>query len=501
MARQKLDKTNLGYLDISYQYKLVKYFIEDSSFFENIVSIVDPNAFTEPSLRNFVGIIKDKYLTNNVVPSYEMIGIIVKSKAKTSIDIEECDALIHKLKFETSYEGNIEVKDIAIRFFKQQNMIKVANKILDIAGKGDIDRYEECQRLFDDAANAGQEEDFGFSIFDLKDKALSNDYTVSIPTGIKQLDDHVGGGLDKGKLGLLIAPAGFGKTSFTTAINAYAATYRCDINNNQGFKVLQIYFEDDDVDITRKHFARITQTEARFMKRLDIVDRNEIEEKLMSHPDKEMIGENLRLKHFRSGTKSASDIEIFIKKLINRGFKPDLVTIDYFECVLPERGGHSTDTQWVKEGVTMRKFENMAKDLNCAIWIATQGNKDSINSPEIVRMDQAGGSIMKVQVAQFIISIARALEDIDRNKAVISILKNRSGKSGKKFNNVKFNNGTCTISCDEIEEFDDELTWQEEMDKRHEKDINNKTRTIVQNLRTQNNADFRVEGNLVGYTK
>ena len=149
----------------------------------------------------------------------------------------------------------------------------------------------------------------------------------------------------------------------------------------------------------------------------------------------------------------------------------------------------------------MRKFENMAKDLNCAIWIATQGNKDSINSPEIVRMDQAGGSIMKVQVAQFIISIARALEDIDRNKAVISILKNRSGKSGKKFNNVKFNNGTCTISCDEIEEFDDELTWQEEMDKRHEKDINNKTRTIVQNLRTQNNADFRVEGNLVGYTK
>lgn len=506
MARQKLDKTNLGYLDISYQYKLVKYFIEDSSFFENIVSIVDPNAFTEPSLRNFVGIIKDKYLTNNVVPSYEMIGIIVKSKAKTSIDIEECDALIHKLKFETSYEGNIEVKDIAVRFFKQQNMIKVANKILDIAGKGDIDRYEECQRLFDDAANAGQEEDFGFSIFDLKDKALSNDYTVSIPTGIKQLDEHVGGGLDKGKLGLLIAPAGFGKTSFTTAINAYAATYRCDMNNNQGYKVLQIYFEDDDVDITRKHFARMTQTEARFMKRLDIVDKNEIEEKLMSHPDKEMIGENLRLKHFRSGTKSASDIEIFIKKLINRGFKPDLVTIDYFECVLPERGGHSTDTQWVKEGVTMRKFENMAKDLNCAIWIATQGNKDSINSPEIVRMDQAGGSIMKVQVAQFIISIARALEDIDRNKAVISILKNRSGKSGKKFNNVKFNNGTCTISCDEIEEFDDELTWQEEMDKRHEKDINNKTRTIVQNLRindsrNQNNADFRVEGNLVGYTK
>lgn len=504
MGRQKLDKTNLGYLDISYQYKLVKYFIEDSSFFENIVSIVDPNAFTEPALRNFVGIIKDKYVTNSVVPSYEMISIIVKSKAKTTIDIEECDALIHKLKFETSYEGNIEVKDIAVKFFKQQNMIKVANKILDIAGKGDIDRYEECQQLFDDAANAGQEEDFGFSIFDLKEKALSNDYTVSIPTGIKQLDDHVGGGLDKGKLGLLIAPAGFGKTSFTTAINAYAATYKCDMNNHEGYKVLQIYFEDDDVDITRKHFARITQTEARFMKRLDIANRDEIEHKLMTHPDKDMIGENLRLKHFRSGTKTASDIEVFIKKLINRGFKPDLVTIDYFECIAPEKGGHSTDTQWVKEGVTMRKFENMAKDLNCAIWIATQGNKDSINSPDVVRMDQAGGSIMKVQVAQFIISIARALEDIDRNKAVISILKNRSGKSGKIFNNVKFNNGTCTISCDEVEEFDDGLAWKEESTKRHETDKINKSRDLMQQIRNEENNEFsipnnKVEGNFTGY--
>ena len=68
------------------------------------------------------------------------------------------------------------------------------------------------------------------------------------------------------------------------------------------------------------------------MKRLDIANRDEIENKLMSHPDKDMIAENLRLKHFRSGTKTASDIEVFIKKLINRGFKPDLITIDYFEC-------------------------------------------------------------------------------------------------------------------------------------------------------------------------
>ena len=504
MAKQQIDKNNFGYIGIEFQYKLAKYFIEESRFFEDIVSIVDPNAFTDPVLRKFVGVLKDKYSTNNIVPSYEMMGIILKTNAKTPTDIEEATELINKLKFEVSYEGVTEVKDTAIKFFKQQNLVKVANKIIDIATTGDLERYDECQKLLDDAAMAGQEDDFGFSIYDLLEKALSNDYTVSIPTGIRQLDEHVGGGLDKGKLGLLIAPAGFGKTSFTTAIDAYAATYKCDINNHQGFKVLQIYFEDDDVDITRKHLARITQTEARFMKRLDIANRDEIYNQLMNHEDREMIAQNLKLKHFRSGTKSATDIEVFIKKLINKGFKPDLVTIDYFECVAPEKGGHSTDSQWTKEGVTMRKFENMAKDLNCAIWIATQGNKDSINSPEVVRMDQAGGSIMKVQVAQFILSIARALDDIDRNKAVISILKNRSGKSGKIFNNVIFNNGTCTISCDEIEEYDDTLTWTEDAKKISEqyqvnllRDLKNKSKNTSSNYvgvinQSNSNNEFNI---------
>ena len=273
---------------------------------------------------------------------------------------------------------------------------------------------------------AGHEDDFGYDIYQLQDKALANDYTVSIPTGIDMLDETLGGGLDKGKLGLLIAPAGFGKTSFTTAIDSYAATHKCDMNNHMGYKVLQIYFEDDDVDITRKHYSRITQTEARFMKRLDKPERDEITELLNNHPDKELLRQNLRLKHFKTGTKSASDIEIFVKRLINSGFKPDLISIDYFECLAPEKGGYSTDTEWTREGVTMRKLENMAKDLDCAIWVPTQGTKDSMNSPEVVRMDQASGSAKKVHVAQLILSIARAIDDIDKSRAVIGILKNRS---------------------------------------------------------------------------
>ena len=210
----KIDKSNFGYLDIEFQYKLVKIFVEEPKFFEDIASIVEQNAFSDQLLRTFVGNIKDYYASEGVVPSYGVLSIILRSKSKTSTEIEEWDSLIKKLKLETSYEGYNLVKDTALKFFKQQNLIRVANKILEIAGKGDIDRYEECQKMLDEAVMAGQEDDFGYNIYELMDKALSNDYTVSIPTGIDKLDEVLGGGLDKGKLGLLIAPAGFGKTSF-----------------------------------------------------------------------------------------------------------------------------------------------------------------------------------------------------------------------------------------------------------------------------------------------
>jgi hypothetical protein len=140
----------------------------------------------------------------------------------------------------------------------------------------------------------------------------------------------------------------------------------------------------------------------------------------------------------------------------------------------------------------------MAHEFNCAIWVPTQGTKDSMNSPEVIRMDQASGSAKKVHVAQVIISIARAIDDIDRSKAVVSILKNRSGRSGKIFNNVYFDNGTCTINCTEVQEFSDSLAWEDES-KKIQEDVKIKlTRDIVKNQTNTQISKPVIEGNYIG---
>ena len=468
-----IDKSTLGYLDVDFQYKLAKCFIEEPHFFGEISTIVDQNAFTDSLLRTFVGTLKDYYYKESVVPSYETMGTALKSRAKTTNELQEWTDLIDKLHFKTSLEGYTLVKDTAIKFFKQQNLIKVANKILEIAGKGDIDRYDECQKLLDDASLAGQEDEFGFSPYDLEDKALSQEFKVPIPTGISKLDEALNGGLEKRKIGIIIGSAGFGKSTFSTCIASYAATYRCDLNNHEGYKVLQIYFEDDDVDIARKHFSKITGVEARNLTK-NQAQIAEIRQTLDNYPDKELIKKNLKLKPFLAHTKSATDIGIFIKRLINTGWKPDLVIIDYFECLLAEKSGYSTDSEWKRQGDTIRKIENLAKELDIAIWVPTQGNKDSITSPDVVTMNQAGGSIIKVQAAHVVISIARSLEDIDNSRATLAVLKNRSGKSGTVFHNIRFDNGTSTISCDEVEEFDNsEKKWTVEAERLKEQNYKN----------------------------
>ena len=415
------NKKDLGFLGEKFQYRLAHEFMENHTFFEDLCSIVDQNMFT--------------------VPSYDMMEIELRDISHSDKEIETYLAIIEKIRNTTS-EGVDRIREKAEKFFRQQNIVKTANEILRIAGNGDTDKYDACVGLLNDAMTQGLHNDFGEKPFDHINETLSDDYRIPIPTGIGKIDETLEGGLGKGELGVIIGPSGFGKSSMTTAMASHAA---CN-----GWKVLQIVFEDRIKQIQRKHLGRITGVEAKDLSKPDNIDL--VKAAIENFPDKDKLNENLRIVKFPSGEKTARDIKRFIVKLTNSGFKPDLVIVDYFECLAHE-SSRDTSNEFEKEGKTMRIFEAMVGELNIAMWIPSQGTKDSINL-ELVTMDKIGGSVKKAQIAHIILSIARTVDDIANNKATIAILKNRAGKSGKVFNNVEFNNGTCRISTDNVSELD-----------------------------------------------
>ena len=450
-----INKTTLGFLGTDYQYKLVSSFVNDPSFFVDLSAIIDQNMFTEQYLKKIVGIMKDYYNKRGTVPRYDIILLKMQEDARTEDDVQYCTETIDKLKSQTT-EGIDEIEDMAEKFFKQQNWVRVANEIKRIAGDGDISKYDDCQRLMEEAMSVGRKYEVGESPWENIDAKMSQENVVPITTGITKLDKTLGGGLYKGDVGLLIAGLGFGKTSMTTSMAHAAATCKCYNNDYKGFKVLHIVFEDTVRQISRKYFSKVTQVETRLLNQ-DEETARAVTASLKDYEDAEMMLNNIKIIRLATGEVTATEIKEKIKRKINEGFRPDLVIIDYFDCLAPEKGTGSL-SKWEQEGKTMRKLENMAKDMDIAIWVPTQGNRDSISS-ELITADKMGGSMMKAHAAQVIVSIARSLDDTKNQKATLAILKNRSGMAGEVFNGIKFNNGTCTISCDDVIDFDSALSY------------------------------------------
>ncbi len=235
------------------------------------------------------------------------------------------------------------------------------------------------------------------------------------------------GGLAKTELAVVIAPTGSGKTTLLTKIANTAVT--------DGNKVLQIIFEDLPKIIQRKHLSCWSGYE---LNSLSLHEEELIE--LCNEKIANGKGE-LKIKKFSSFGTTIPTIKKYINKLIAKGFKPDLILLDYIDCVTPSKT--HTDNN-VGEGVTMREFETMLSDLDLAGWTAVQSNRQGL-SADVVETNQIGGSIKKAQIGHFILSIAKPLDQRLEGTATIAILKSRFGNDGMIFKDILFDNKRMKI--------------------------------------------------------
>lgn len=449
--KTKLNRIDLGFLGEDYQKKLVKALIEDQQYFAEIYPIIDQNKFTEDGLRRIVGYMKDRYASVEVVPTYSDLKVIIKSKITDEITIEKMLSILLEL-YNMDNESIDIIKDTCSNFFKQQNLIKTLKEVDDIVRTGDFNRYTEIVDKIQKSIEVNDKKEIGKTLFENIENDLSEEYRIAIPTGADKLDEALYGGLAKGQLGIIIAPMGTGKTSATTGFAANAAIHKCRENNYKGWKVLHVFFEDREVDIRRKYYGFVTEIDAMDLSRPDI--RPLVLKKLSEDTEiKQMLKDNIRYIRMDSLENSASDIERLIKREIAVGFKPDLVIIDYFECLAPEKIQYSSkSSEWDKEGITIRKLEKMTNKYDIGIWIPVQGNRESIGL-EKVGLAQGGGSIKKTQAAHIVLTFAQTDDQKPNGKMNIFLAKLRSGKIIKnQFYNVGFNNGTCRFDMSNIDE-------------------------------------------------
>ena len=424
-----MEERNFGYLGFSFQQSLLKAIIEDRKYGETIIEVLETKFFDNNSFRYIIENVKELYSSYGKIPNYETViqKIISESGNKDNNRIH-----IDTLEQIKNDENDVNfVKDRALNFCKQQNLKKELKSVNHIIDNGNFEDYHKIEQIIQKALQVGTDDNDVVDVFFDIDSALEKDFRLPIPTGIVGIDNLLKGGLGRGELGIILAPTGTGKTTILTKF----ANTAFNLDRN----VLQIFFEDNRDNIRRKHFTIWTNVEPDDQPEY----AEEVKEKVLEAQARSKG--ILRMIKMSSDDATISKIKSKIRKLISEGFKPDMLVLDYVDCVSSDK---SIDgEEWKGEGSVMRSLESMTTEFDMAIWTATQGSRDSISS-EIVTSDQMGGSIKKAQIAHVIISIAKTLEQKEHNLATLSLLKSRIGQDGIVFQNCKFDNKMLIIDTD-----------------------------------------------------
>ena len=418
---------NFGNLGFSFQQSLIKSIIENKKYGETIIDVLESRYFDNTSFKFIMENVKELFKTYNTIPNYDTVAqkLMAEGGNDSTKHVDTLES-IKQLEVNTEY-----IQDTALNFCKQQNLKKKLKDVHNIIDNGEFESYNKIEEIIQKALQIGLMNDDGTDVFEDIDLALEKDNRLPIATGIVGIDNLLEGGLGRGELGIVLAPTGTGKTTLLTkmANTAY----------NQGYNVLQVFFEDNPGNIKRKHYTIWSGVAPKDQ------PENAEEVKIKVKEAEVQSKGGIKLLKLASDNVTISEIKNKVRKLISDGFKIDLLLIDYVDCISPERSVNGEE--WKGEGSIMRSLESMTGEFDIAIWTATQGNRESISS-EVVNSDQMGGSIKKAQIAHVIVSIAKTLEQKENNLATLTLLKSRIGRDGVIFQNCKFNNEYLVIDTD-----------------------------------------------------
>jgi len=433
MAKKKESDANFKYLGQEFQVRLLAHILTDHNFANSILDILNPNYFDNEYLKIIASKIIRTWEEHEYIPDYEMVSIALNDDIKNEQTKEMCKITFGEIR-EAPLIGENDIKKRALNFCKQQALKGTIDKIQKIIDAGESDRYDECEEMMRKALELGDNKDDSVDVFNAIDDVLADDFRKPIPTGINGLDTNMDGGLAPSELGVILAPFGVGKTTMVTKI----ANTAKDLGKN----VLQIFFEDMPKVIQRKHLTCwYNSVNPNEMITLNELKDHKEEVKKIASEKKAMPGV-IKLKKFPSDGTTIPKIRQYIRKLIAQGFRPDIILLDYIDCI--QSSNKKSEDQYVSEGNIMRQFETMIAEFNVVGWTCIQGNRSSLNA-STVDSSMIGGSIKRGQIGHFIVSVGKTLQQKETGKATVAILKSRFGKDGLIFEDCVFDNARIII--------------------------------------------------------
>lgn len=192
---------------MDFQCKCISGLLSDRTFIERLSDIVDPSSFESEAHQWIVKETVKYFLEYKDLPSLNVFKVRLEHVDNELFRKSIVDQL--KLVFLKISDSDVKfVKEQFLEFCKNQ---KIKNALIDSVEHMKVGDYERIKKSFDEALKAGMERNIGHDYINDIEKRMSVMARESIKTNWKEVDTLLDGGLAKGELGIIVAPAGIGK--------------------------------------------------------------------------------------------------------------------------------------------------------------------------------------------------------------------------------------------------------------------------------------------------
>ncbi len=412
---------NLADYGHSFQSKVIATLLSDKPFLQQASDIIEPYYFESQANSWLVEKIINYYNSYKNPPTSEVLKSevlsIEDSVLKSSVVKTLKDIKIHKNSTDLEY-----IKTTVLQFCKNQKMKGAILDSVDLLKSGN---FELIKKKIDTAMKSGADKDIGHEYkIDIAARYAEGSREC-ISTGWNVIDDVMNGGLAGGELGIIVAPAGIGKSWALVSIAANAV--------KQGKTVIYYTLELNQYYVARRFDA--------FYTKIPFQNLNEehAQEKIKENVDN-LKGE-LILKYYPTKTASVTTISSHIDKCISQGKKPDLIVLDYADLIKPSKAGDKR----LELNDIYEDLRGLSGLYNIPCWSASQANRSALED-DVIEGGKVSESYNKLMIADFVMSLSRKVNDKIGGTGRFHTIKNRFGPDGMTFpSKINTMNGSIEI--------------------------------------------------------
>ena len=386
----------------AFQVKVITSLLTDKSFLQQIADIIDPKYFESDANNWIVQTILDYQKEYKSSPTLEVMKVKLEKVEHDVLKEQIVGHLKDAWKY-TESEDLAYIKDQALDFCKNQEIKKAILSSVELLKNGD---YDGIKSTVDNALKAGADKDIGHEYM----SSIEERYTDAVrhvqSTPWEVINELTDGGLGKGELGVMVAPAGIGKSWALMNIGADAV--------KKGKTVLHYTLELNEAYVGLRYDSVMTGIANQNLKHY----QDDIKEQLSK------IKGELIIKYYPTKTVSVMGIRGHVEKCIMQGKKPDVIIVDYADLLR----GHGQEKRHELEGI-YEDLRGMAGEYEIPVWTASQANRSALEE-DVIDASKVSESYGKVMVADFIISLSRKVQDKLAGTGRWHVIKNRFGPDG-----------------------------------------------------------------------